>query len=123
MSLSLNNWQEPNLCNDHILRDIYITLEGPDDQGFEVSLCAKRQKKEREHKDDFTMTLSQWQLLQCFHQFACPVVRYHFHKKIHLALISNERHEKGLIWKNVPSGRRSFQTKCPLRKVQNDASR
>ena len=76
MSLSLTNWQEPNLCNDHhILRDIYISLEGPDAQGFEVNLCAKRQeKKEREHKVGFTITLSQWQLLKCFHQFASPVV-------------------------------------------------
>ena len=117
MSLSITNWQEPNLCNDHILRDIYISLEGHDGQGFEVK------SQEREHKDGFTITLSQWQLLQCFHQFACPVVLYHFHEKIHLALISNERHEQGLTWKNVQSGRRSFQTKCPLRKIQNDASR
>ena len=58
-----------------------------------------------------------------FPHFAFPIVRYHFDKKIHLALISNERHEKGLTWKNVQSGRRSFQTKCPLRKIQNDASR
>ena len=75
--MSLTNWQEPNLCNDHILRYIYIyiTLEQPDAQGFEVNLCAKRQeKKEREHKVGFTITLSQWQLLKCFHQFASPVV-------------------------------------------------
>ena len=44
-------------------------------------------------------------------------------KKNYLALLSNERHEKGLTWKNVQSGRRSFQTKCSLRKIQNDASR
>ena len=86
MSLSITNWQEPNLCNNHIVRDIYISLEGPDAQGFEVNLCAKRKEN---IKDGFTITLSQWQLLQCFHQFACPVLFYHFHKKIHLALINN----------------------------------
>ena len=39
--------------------------------------------------------------------------------KIHLALISNERHEKGLTWKNV----QSFKQNVRCVKIENDASR
>ena len=59
----------------------------------------KDKKKEREHKDGFTIALSQRQLLVCV---SCCLIPFP-QKKIHLALISNERHEKGLTWKNVQS--------------------
>ena len=61
-----------------------------------------------QHKDGFTITLSQLRVLLSN--------TISTKKKIHLALISNERHEKGLTWKNIQSGRRSFQTKSPLLK-------